>query len=144
MRTSLQPHILNNQGKWRQAELVLFSLEKRRLRRDFTAAFLYLKRAVGKLGETLRRGVAIGQGLVTWNLKRGDLDYTLGRNSLLRGWWVPGSAALSCGCPIPGGAQGHSWGPGQPDSVSGISAETGVGSGWALWSLPTQLCCDSC
>jgi len=32
-----------------------------------------------------------------------------GRNSLLRGQWGPSTAAQSCGCPIPGGTQGHGW-----------------------------------
>lgn len=44
------------------------------------------------------------------------------------------------GCPIPGGVQvqvGH--GPGQPDLVGGVPANgRGVGTGWALRSLPVQ------
>jgi len=43
-----------------------------------------------------------------------------------------------CGCPIPGGAQDQvGWGPGQPDLVDGKGLQQGVGTGWALRSLPT-------
>ena len=31
----------------------------------------------------------------------------------------PDCAAQSCGCPVPGGVQGHGWDPGQPELVTG-------------------------
>jgi len=37
----------------------------------------------------------------------------------------------SCGCPIPGGAQGHGWGTGQPDLLRGNECMAGVGTGWS-------------
>lgn len=47
--------------KDRLRELVFFSLEKRRLQGDVTAAFYYVKGAYGKAGEELFvRGVVIG------------------------------------------------------------------------------------
>ena len=63
-----------------------------------------------------------------------------GRNSLLRGRWGTGTGCPeSCGCPIPGGAQGQvGWGPGQPELVGGSQPMAGVGTGWCLRSLPTQ------
>jgi len=47
------------------------------------------------------------------------------------------------GCPIPGGAQGNGWGPGQPELVGGNQTAAGLGTGWAVRSLPIQPCCDS-
>ena len=42
------------------------------------------------------------------------------------------SCPESCGCPIPGGAQGWvGWGPGQPELVGGSQPTAGVGNGWA-------------
>jgi len=44
----------------------------------------------------------------------------------------------SCGCFIPVGAQGQvGWGPGQPELVGGSQPTGGVGTRWALRSLPT-------
>jgi len=40
----------------------------------------------------------------------------------------PGTAAQSCACPIPGGAQGQAmWGSGQPELVGGSQPRAG---GW--------------
>jgi len=45
----------------------------------------------------------------------------------------------SCGCPIPGGAQGQAgWGSGQPELVGVSQPMAGVGTGWALRPLPMQ------
>jgi len=65
--------------------------------------------------------------------------------SLLREWWVAGTAAQrGCGCPVPGGVQGQiGWCPGQPGLVldmedGGPAWGRGVGASWSLRSLPTQ------
>ena len=52
-----------------------FSLEKRRLWTDLTAACQYLKGATGKLGrDSLSGSVGRGQGGMALNYKRVDLD----------------------------------------------------------------------
>jgi len=62
---------------------------------------------------------SLGNQLLTWSdsnrtwrngfkLKGGKFRLDV-RNSLLRGGWCPGTAAQCCGCPIPGGVQGHEW-----------------------------------
>jgi len=48
------------------------------------------------------------------------------------------SCPESCGCPIPGGAQGQAgWGTGQVELVGTLSPQQGVGTEWALRSLST-------
>lgn len=53
------------------------------------------------------------------------------------------AAPESCGFPIPGGAQGYGWVPGQPELVGGTQPTAGVRAGRALRSLPTQPFSDS-
>uniref|UniRef100_A0A8B9FYF0 Reverse transcriptase domain-containing protein n=1 Tax=Amazona collaria TaxID=241587 RepID=A0A8B9FYF0_9PSIT len=60
----------------RLRNLGLFSLEKRRLRGDLTAAFQYLKGAYRDAGEGLFiRDKVRGQGVMGLNLNRGSLDW---------------------------------------------------------------------
>ncbi|GAB0181297.1 mitochondrial enolase superfamily member 1 [Grus japonensis] len=56
-------------------ELGLFSLEKRRLRRDLIAAFQYLKRSTRKLLRDCLQGHGVtGQGAMALSCRRVDLD----------------------------------------------------------------------
>ena len=71
------------------------------------------------------------------NFKRRNFDLILGGNSVLRGQWGPGTAAQSCGCPNPGGTQGHGWALGNL-SRWGQPAHGRDRTGWALRSFPTQ------
>jgi len=116
----------------RLRELGLFSLEKRRLLWDLIAACQYLRGAYEQKGNQC----------FTWT----DSDRTSGsgfrlKEGRLGGQWGAGKDAhRSCGCPIPGGAQGQvGWGPGQPELVRGSPAHgKGFGTRWCLRFLPTQ------
>ena len=62
----------------------------------------------------------------------------LGGNSSLGGWWGPGTAAQSCGCPIPGGAPGQvGWDLG---SLSWWGAALPTAGGWnsMIFKVPSN------
>lgn len=81
--------------------------------------------------------MARGHGGMALNFKRRNFDLILGGNSVLRGQWGPGIAAQSCGCPNPGGTQGHGWALGNL-SRWGQPAHGRDRTGWALRSFSTQ------
>ena len=65
----------------------------------------------------------------------------LGGSILLRDWWQSGGTAAqrSCGCPIPGGVQGHvGWGPGQPELVGATSQPTAEGWKWVSFKISSN------
>jgi len=96
---------------------VLFCLEKRRLWRDLIVAFQYLKGIISRRGTCS----SASSPYTRFGVHKSDCPE-------------------SCGCPIPGGAQGQSaWGPGQPELLGGNQPRAGVGAGWALRSLPIQV-----
>ena len=114
-------------------ELGLFIPEKRRLWRDLTADFQYLKGAYKQEGDQL----------FTWS----DSDRTRGNDFKLKEgrfrlvsrrffYSEPGKARAqaaqrSCGCPIPVGVQGQvRWVSGQPGLVAGNPVhDRGTGTG---------------
>ena len=75
--------------KERLRELGLFSLEKRRLRRDLRAAFQYLKGPARELEDFLQGHGVIGQGVFKLNESRFRLDAR--KNSSPWGWWGTGT-----------------------------------------------------
>ena len=112
---------------WRKVEGVglVQPLEKRRHQENITVAFQYLKGDYKhKEDQLFTRSYSSkirGNGS---KLKGGRFRFDVGQNLLLRGWWDTGTAAQrSCGCPIPGDAQGQVGRcPGQPEQVSGSPA----------------------
>jgi len=87
------------------------------------------------------------QPTCSWAQQRLELfvrNEILGRIFLLREVRPWHCCPESCGCPIPGGAQGQvGWCPGQPELVGGSQPMAGVKTRWALRSLLTQPLCDS-
>lgn len=76
-------HLSYKERLW---ELGLFSLEKSRLWGNLTAAFQCLKKAYKEDRDLLLGSVVTVQCAVVSNLKRADLDWIKGRNSLQSGW----------------------------------------------------------
>ena len=109
-------------------------MQKRSLWGDLIAAFQYLREAYKKDGDklfTLYNGdETSGSG---FKLKEGKFRLDVGKK-----FFTGTAAQRSCGCPIPGCAQGQvGWGPGQPELVVGNQPMAGIGAGWTLRFLPT-------
>ena len=110
----------------RLRELGLFSLEKRRLWCDLSAAFQYLKGAYKQEGSQpfmrVDNSRTKGNG---FKLREGRFRLDISRKFITESAEVLAQAAQGgCGCPIPGGVQGHvGWGPGQP----GLALDVEVG-----------------
>lgn len=83
-------HLSYTERLW---ELGLLSLENIRLWGNFTAAFQWFKKAYKEDRDLLLGSVVTVQCGVVLNLKRADLDWIKGRNSLQSGWWDTGKGS---------------------------------------------------
>jgi len=95
--------------KKRTRELRLLSLEKERIQGSHVAAVQYLNRTTGKMGSdssiSERSYSTRGNGFSLKEMKFGsDLREKFLVLRAVRPWHC---CTSSCGCPIPGGAQGH-------------------------------------
>ena len=92
-------------------ELSLFSLEKRRLRGDFIAAFQYLKGDYKKEGNQLFARVGSDRSRVNGFMLKKDVMGKFFTDRVVKCW---NSCPESCGCSAHGGIQDQfGWGPGQ-------------------------------
>ena len=111
----------------------LLSVEKRRVWRELIVVFQYLKGAYKHEGEHFTQSDRDRTRRNGFRLKVGKFRLDVGKK-----FFTGTAAQRSCGCPIPGCAQGQvGWGPGQPELVVGNQPMAGIGAGWTLRFLPT-------